>query len=259
MLSFQRWSLLESQAPLGFDGFANYSRILGDPIFWSAARVSVTITGVSVALQLILGTAIAYMLRTPSVIQRIARTLLILPMVIAPVAAGNTWRLMLDSSSGPINYALSWIGITGPDWLADPHWAVVSLILVDTWQWTPFVMLIVGAGMLAIPGELREAARVDGANRWQTFIRIELPLLTTVLLLVATFRILDSLLSLDTVYSLTLGGPGYSTYTLTYYLYSLGLRTFAFGDASAGSWLFMVLVAAIIILMFRLNRRSVRE
>jgi multiple sugar transport system permease protein len=108
----------------------------------------------------------------------------------------------------------------------------------------------------ALVPEVLEAAAVDGASRWQAFRRVELPLLVPILALVVMFRVLESMLSLDTVYSLTFGGPGYQTYTLTFYLYALGLRSFALGDAAAGSWLFMIFAAAVIAVAYRLHRRT---
>jgi multiple sugar transport system permease protein len=123
-------------------------------------------------------------------------------------------------------------------------------------MWTPFVMLVVIAGIASFPPEVIEAAAIDGASRWQSFRRVELPMLLPVLLVALCFRLLDSLLSLDTVYSLTAGGPGYSTHTVTYYIYVLGLKNFDFGVAAAASWLFMAFAAIVIALMFWLQRRS---
>lgn len=259
VLSFLDWSLATSADPGEFVGFANYAHILSDPIFWGAVRISATITIVGVTVQLVLGMAIAALLRPGRRVHRTARAILLLPMVIAPVAAANIWKLMFNSQSGAVNVALSAVGIRGPEWLADPFWSVVAIIIVDTWQWTPFVILVMGAAMLSIPHDLVEAASVDGAGRWRTFAKIELPLLTGAIALVVTFRALDSLLQLDTVYALTQGGPGYATYTLTYYLYALGLRDFEISQSAAGSWLFMIAVTLIIIVMFRIDRRSQRS
>ena len=120
------------------------------------------------------------------------------------------------------------IGIQGPQWLASPDWALVSVILLDTWQWTPFVLLVAGAAIASVPGDLLEVAAIDGASRWKTFLYIELPLLMPLLLLTLVFRMLESLLSLDSIYSLTFGGPGFSTYTLTFYIYTQGAAQFQF-------------------------------
>ena len=255
-LSVQEWSLTESQQPKGFVGLDNFIEELGDETFRRSVRNSVWITGGAVFLEMILGVCLAYLTMGASWRMRAARTLLILPMVIAPVAAGTLWRILLNYRAGLLNHLLSLIGIQGPQWLASPDWALVSVILLDTWQWTPFVLLVAGAAIASIPGDLLEVAAIDGASRWQTFVYIELPLLMPLLLLTLVFRMLESLLSLDSIYSLTFGGPGFSTYTLTFYIYTQGLRNFNFGAAAASSWIFMAFASFAIALVFWFQRRD---
>lgn len=255
-LSVQDWVLTESQRPKGFVGLENFVKELSDDTFRRSVRNSVYITGGALALQMTLGVCLAYLTMGASWRMRAIRTLLILPMVIAPVAAGTLWRILLNSRAGLVNHLLGEIGVKGPEWLASPDWAIVSVILLDTWQWTPFVLLVVGAAIASIPEDLLEVAAIDGASRWQTFLYVELPLLMPLLLLTLVFRMLESLLSLDSIYSLTFGGPGYSTYTLTYYIYTLGLRSFNFGAAAASSWLFMVFASLSIGLVFWYQRRD---
>ena len=163
---------------------------------------------------------------------------------------------MLNSRAGLVNHLLSLVGIKGPEWLASPDWAIVSVILLDTWQWTPFVLLVAGAAIASIPPDLLEVAAIDGASRWQTFLRVEFPLLMPLLLLTLVFRMLESLLSLDSIYSLTFGGPGFSTYTMTFYIYTQGLRNFNFGAAAATSWIFMAFASICIALVFWFQRRD---
>ncbi len=255
-LSVTDWVLTESQTPKGFVGLENFVKELSDETFRRSVRNSVYITGGALALQMTLGICLAYLTMGSSWRMRAVRTLLILPMVIAPVAAGTLWRILLNSRAGLVNHLLSMIGIKGPEWLASPDWAIVSVILLDTWQWTPFVLLVVGAAIASIPDDLLEVASIDGASRWQTFLYVELPLLMPLLLLTLVFRMLESLLSLDSIYSLTFGGPGYSTYTLTYYIYTLGLRSFNFGAAAASSWIFMIFASLSIGLVFWYQRRD---
>ncbi len=255
-LSVQEWSLTESQQPKGFVGLDNFIEELGDETFRRSVRNSVWITGGAVFLEMILGVCLAYLTMGASWRMRAVRTLLILPMVIAPVAAGTLWRILLNYRAGLLNHLLSLIGIQGPQWLASPDWALVSVILLDTWQWTPFVLLVAGAAIASIPGDLLEVAAIDGASRWQTFVYIELPLLMPLLLLTLVFRMLESLLSLDSIYSLTFGGPGFSTYTLTFYIYTQGLRNFNFGAAAASSWIFMAFASFAIALVFWFQRRD---
>jgi multiple sugar transport system permease protein len=255
-MAFEHWNLTEAADPLGWVGLDNFKNVVTDRVFRNAVKNSFIITGAAVAIELVLGTALAYLTLGGTWLNRSARTLLILPMVIAPVAAGTIWRMLVNPRTGPVNSILDVFGIPGPQWLAEPNWAIFALILVDVWQWTPFVLLVVAAGAAAISSDMLEAAAVDGASRWQAFRRVELPLLVPILALVVMFRLLESILSLDTVYSLTFGGPGYGTYTLTFYLYALGLRSFALGDAAAGSWLFMLFAAAVIAFAYRLHRRT---
>ena len=255
-MAFEHWNLTEAADPLGWVGLDNFKNVVTDRVFRNAVKNSFIITGAAVAIELVLGTALAYLTLGGTWVNRSARTLLILPMVIAPVAAGTIWRMLVNPRTGPVNSILDVFGIPGPQWLAEPNWAIFALILVDVWQWTPFVLLVVAAGAAAISSDMLEAAAVDGASRWQAFRRVELPLLVPILALVVMFRLLESILSLDTVYSLTFGGPGYGTYTLTFYLYALGLRSFALGDAAAGSWLFMLFAAAVIAVAYRLHRRT---
>ena len=149
------------------------------------------------------------------------------------------------------------IGVKGPEWLASPDWAIVSVILLDTWQWTPFVLLVAGAAIASIPEDLLEVASIDGASRWQMFVYVELPLLMPLLLLTLVFRMLESLLSLDSIYSLTFGGPGYSTYTMTLlHLYAGIAQLSTSAAAAASSWIFMVFASFSIGLVFWFQRKD---
>jgi multiple sugar transport system permease protein len=257
MLSFQDWTLTKSQTPEGWIGTENYQKVLSDPVFQKSIKNTAMITGFSVPVQILLGTALAYLTLGSQRIIRWARTGLILPMVLAPVAIGTLWRMLFNDQSGPINNnLLAPLGIDGPVWLGDPQWALVSVIIVEIWQWTPFVLLVMAAGASGIPDELVQSAAVDGASRWRTFWQIELPLLRPVLMLVVLFRTLESLITLDIVLSLTRGGPGYSSYNLTYFIYILGLRNFDIGLAAAASWLFMLVAVVLIALLFRKHFRE---
>jgi multiple sugar transport system permease protein len=254
-LSVQEWSLTNSQEPEGFNGVTNFATMLNSDVFRRSVQNSFYITSGAIVLEMLLGIALAYLTVGSGWLMRSIRTTLIIPMVIAPVAAGTLWRMLLNSRAGLVNYLLAYFGIQGPEWLASPEWAIISVIMLDVWQATPFVLLVVAAGITGIPHELLEAAAIDGASRTQIFLKIELPLLAPLLLLTFMFRVLDSLLSLDAVYSLTFGGPGYGTYTLTFFIYTLGLRNFNLGQAAAASWLFMAFAATLIGIVFWFQRR----
>jgi ABC-type sugar transport system permease subunit len=254
-LATQDWTLTSSQTSEGFVGLENFGKVLQNDVFRRAVRNSARITGSAVLIEMLLGTFLAYLAAGSNWTMRVVRTILILPLVIAPVAAGTLWRMMLNSQMGLTNYLLSFVGIHGPDWLGNASWAPLAVIIVDVWMATPFVFLVISAGLTGIPFELHESAALDGATRWQSFLSIDIPLLAPLLLLTVMFRMLESLLSLDSIYTLTLGGPGYATFTLTYYIYTLGLRSFNLGLAAAASWLFMAYATLALALVFWLQRR----
>ncbi len=255
-LVFQDWKLTESPEPKGFIGLWNLINIFKNDVFRRSVVNSLIISGTAVFFELIIGLSLAYLFNKERRLNSIVRTLILLPMVIAPVAAGTLWRMMLNGRAGLVNHILSFINIHGPNWLADPQWSLVSVILLEIWQFTPFVMIISAAAITSIPKSLREAASIDGAGRLMTFKNVDLPLLAPTLALTMIFRVLESLLSLDSIYSLTFGGPGYSTYTLTFFIYNEGLRSFNFGQAAAASWLFMIFTSLCIVWVFRFQNKD---
>ncbi len=258
-IATQDWSLTRSQAPQGFIGLTNFIKAIQDPVFQRAVLNSMFITGLGVTFEILLGTMLAFLTVGSSWAIRSVRTLLILPMVIAPVAAGTLWRMVFNTQAGLAAFLPYIIGQPGPEWLGAPVPARIAVTILEIWQFVPFVLLTVGAGLTAIPQEIMESASIDGASRWQAVLHVQLPLLRPILLLTIMFRILESLLSLDSVYALTFGGPGYQTYTVTFRIYNLGLKTFNLGMASATSWIFMAFTTTLIVLMFWLQRRIDRS
>lgn len=256
-ISFQDWVLLQSREPQGFVGLDNYRQAFADPIFLQSIRFTLFLTFTTVPIQLILGTSLAYLLVGNNRFLQVSRAVLVLPMVVAPVAIGTLWRLLYNDTAGPINNRfLNYLGLEGPLWLGDTFWAKIAIVNVEIWQWTPFVFIVMSAAITMIPQDLLQAAQIDGASRWQIFYKIELPMLLPAFLLVIMFRTLESLLTLDSILSLTRGGPGSATLNLTYSIYNKGLREFNLGVASAQSWMFMILSSIIIFFIFRLFVRS---
>jgi ABC-type sugar transport system permease subunit len=256
-ISFQDWVLLQNREPNGFIGLDNYQKALEDPVFLQSLQFTLFLTATTVPVQLILGTALAYLLVGNNRFVRISRAVIVLPMVVAPVAIGTLWRLLYNDTAGPINNRfLNFFGIEGPLWLGDTFWAKIAIVNVEIWQWTPFVFIVMSAAITVIPQDLIQAAQIDGASRWQIFYKIELPMLVPAFLLVIMFRTLESLLTLDSILSLTRGGPGTATLNLTYSIYNKGLREFNLGVASAQSWMFMILSSVIIFFIFRLFVKS---
>ena len=257
-VSLHDWTLARSPVMGDFVGLNNYRRALSDPLFTGSASYTITLALVSTALSLALGMALALLTAGEDGRLHVARTLLLLPMVIAPVAAGTMWRMMLAARVGPVNAGLGALGLPTPNWLGDPFLARASLIVIDAWQWTPFVMIVMSAALTAIPPEVIRAARMDGAGRFYIFRRIVLPMVMPVLVLVGMFRLIDALMTLDIVFTTTGGGPGFATQTLSYWIYMQGLRYFNISYAAAASWLLlaMCMVVAAGLLLWR--RRMMR-
>lgn len=256
IISFFDWSLARSPTIGPFVGFDNYVRTFSDPIFADAVTYTVVFAISSTALQLVCGLGIALLTVGESYTLRLVRTLLMLPMVVAPVAVGTIWRMILSARVGPLNQGLAAIGIDGPNWLGDPIWAAFSLIMIDAWEWTPFVAITLTAALTSLPGDLLRAASVDGAGRWKTFRYIVLPMILPVIVLVAMFRLIEAFLTLDIVFTTTAGGPGYATHTMSFWIYQQGLKYFNISYAAASSWV-MLLICVVIALGFLLWRRSI--
>jgi len=217
---------------------------LNDRQFSGALSFTLSLALGSTLLSLAAGFALALLTLGEDWRFRMSRTLLLLPMVIAPVAVGTVWRMMLAARIGPVNEALRALGLPTPNWLGDPRLAQFTLTVIDAWQWTPFVMIVMSAALASLPSEVLRAAQMDGAGRALILRRIVLPMVLPVLLLVAMFRMVDALMTLDIVFTTTGGGPGFATQTLGYWIYVQGLRYFNISYAAAASWLLLVLCMA---------------
>jgi multiple sugar transport system permease protein len=180
-------------------------------------------------------------------------SILIVPLFISPVIVGQAWALLLQRPFGPTNYLLS--RLLGHEvtigWLTESPWLYIALILADVWQWTPFMFVILLAGLTSIPPNLYEAAELDGVGGWLAFRAITLPQLAPMILLAITFRLLDAIKLFDTIFIMTAGGPGTKTYTSSFYLYTVGFTQFHLSQATAGSWIFLILTSVVIGLLVR--------
>ena len=247
-LAFSSWELTISTES-EFVGFQNFIDIvLNDNRFWSSMRVTAVLMVGGVAIQLGLGTGLAMLLnrlqawRTPFV------SLLLIPVMIAPVVAGFQFRMIYHDQLGPLNYMFElltfgkWRGFA---WVADPNVALTAVMITDIWQWTPFLMLIVLAGLQSISPEYYEAARVDGATSWSTFRHITVPLLLPFVVIGILIRAMDCFKLFDIIYLVTGGGPGNVTETVSFYTYLQGFKFFSLGYTAALA--FVQLIAIIII------------
>jgi multiple sugar transport system permease protein len=236
----------------------NYVAFFQDTLFWNAMKNTLVFVISAVSLELILGLVLASGLNRVIRGSGFFRSILLMPMFITPVAVGLIFRFMLPQDIGIIPCLLGKIGLFNLDkieWLASPSTALVTIILIDVWQWTSFVTLFLLAGLQSLPEEPFEAARVDGASGYQIFRYITLPLMTPVIMVTILLRMIDAFRVFEYVYVLTRGGPGAATETITYYIYKVGFRFFYLGKASAMALLFMSIIMVIAVLQMKISQR----
>ncbi|MGN6087663.1 MAG: carbohydrate ABC transporter permease [Actinomycetes bacterium] len=235
------------RADKSFVGLSNYLDVLSDTRrFWPAVLRTGIFTGVSLALELVLGLAIALLLWRPFKGEKWVRSIILMPLVATPVAVGMMWRLLLDPNIGFANEMLSWVGIPPQPWLSSPSSALITTALIDVWQWTPMVVLILLAGLTSLSEEPQEAALVDGASSWQRFRYVTLPLLTPTLVVAVLLRGIDAIKTFDILYSTKGKGGGsfHEVETLNVYAYGLSFDYNEYGIASAVLILFFLLIIA---------------
>ena len=228
-------------------GLDNFRVVWSDPIARRAIVFTLLIAFSTVAFELILGLLLALAMVNPFRGRRILMTLFVVPLFMSPVIVGTFFSLILTQPYGPTNYLLGKL-LGHPvtiDFTNDSPWVYFSIILADAWQWTPFMFVILLAGLTSISADLYEAADIDGAKPRQAFWFVTFPLLLPIILLAVTFRLIDSLKIFDLIYVLTRGGPGNDTYTASYYLYQQGFQFFHLGQGTAGSWMLMLIILAI--------------
>ncbi|MGE5244816.1 MAG: carbohydrate ABC transporter permease [Betaproteobacteria bacterium] len=244
-----------------FVGLANYREALGDPRVLAAAAHTLFFTVVSVTLELVLGLVLALGMSRATRGRGLLRVAVLTPWAIPTVVAALLWRFMFDSEAGIAGDLIARAGLAAPHfvWLADAHAAWLPIVLADVWRMTPFVALLLLAGLEAIDPSLYEAARVDGAGAWRQFAEITLPLLRPALIVTALFRALDGLRVFDLIYVLTGGGPGTATEPIALYTFSALLQDLRFGFGSALSMLVFVVTFVIALAYIRLLGRTLTE
>jgi multiple sugar transport system permease protein len=232
----------------------NFARLAGDQFFLSALAHTLVYTAIALTLEFLIGLALAVLLDTQMRARGLFRTLLLVPMMLPPVVVGVVWRLMLNSNFGAVNGTLKGVGVNTEalTWTASPKLAMASVIVADVWQWTPFMFLILLAGLQAIPREPYEAALIDGSSAWQTFRHVTLPLLKPAILIALLLRTMDLLRVFDQIFILTEGGPGLATETVSLYIYRTAFRFSNFGYAAAMSFVLLVITNVISVGYIRL-------
>lgn len=252
-MSVHEWKV---GAPTTYVGFENYLRMAGDPRFLDAVRHTLYYTALSVVLPLVFGTFAACIFHAKFAGRGFLRGIFIMPMMATPVAVALVWTMIFHPQLGILNYLLSLVGLPPQLWVFHPDTVIPSLVLVETWQWTPLVMLIVLGGLAAIPSEPYESAMIDGATVWQVFRYITLPLITPFLFIAAMVRMIDAVKSFDIIFAITQGGPGTASETINLYLYSVAFAYYDVGYASAIALVFFVIIIVLAAIMLFLRQRT---
>ena len=252
-MSLNEWKV---GAPTTFVGFANYIRLPNDPRFVEAVEHTLVYTALSVLLPLVFGTFAAVIFHANFRGRGVLRAIFIMPMMATPVAIALVWTMMFHPQLGVLNYLLSLVGLPPQLWVFHPTTVIPSLVLVETWQWTPLVMLIVLGGIAAIPTEPYESAQIDGASLWQMFRYITLPLITPFLFIAAMIRMIDAVKSFDIIFAITQGGPGSASETVNLYLYSVAFIYYDLGYGSAIAVMLFLLIVALAALLLHLRQRA---
>lgn len=244
-----------------FVGLKNFRQVINDPVAVYSLWVTVSLTVVNVAVEFLIGLALALAMVKTFRGRGILISILIVPLFISPVIVGQAWAMLLQRPFGPTNYLLGLL--LGQEvtinWLTQWPWNFVALVMADVWQWTPFIFVILLAGLTSIPPHVYEAAEIDGVGPWDTFWYITVPYIAPMMLLAVTFRLLDAIKLFDTIFVMTAGGPGTQTYTASYYLYIVGFTQFHLSRATAGAWIFLILTMIVVAaLVHRLLRPETR-
>jgi multiple sugar transport system permease protein len=258
-MSFHQAYLSKMHLGIPFVGVANYRQALVDPLFRTSLKNTLVFSLSGVSLEFVFGFIAAVTVhQVLKWMSSILRIVFLLPMIIAPVVVALIWRFMYNGDFGIINYFLTVFSIAPQAWLSKVSWAMPAIIAMDVWEWTPFMFLILLAGLQALPESPYEAALMDGARQGQIFRHITLPLLRPIILICLLLRVVDSIKTFDNVFVLTAGGPGSSTELASLYVYRIGFRHFNIGYGSALSY--VLLIAVILLSKLLISRlRSKRE
>jgi multiple sugar transport system permease protein len=251
-VGFTDWALTSGR-PMRFVGLQSYIEMFKEKRFHDATARTFIFTFGAIAAEAIVGTIIALVLNRDFRGKGPLKFLLLLPLVVTPVAIGIVFNLFYDPTIGFLNYILSLFHLPQSGWVTDGKTVMMSLIIVDVWEWTPMISLIVLAGLAGLPAEVFESARVDGANGVQTFFRVTLPMIMPTVLTAIVLRAVDALKTYDIIYAMTRGGPGYSSETLNIYAYKLSFEYFELGHSSV-----VLVFLFLVVLLFSIGVMKLR-
>ncbi len=246
-----------SRGGIGEFNLGNYTQIFSDRLLVGATRNTIVLTFSVVVLEFLIGFGLALLLHNKRLRGRdIYLLILLIPMLMPPITVGTIWRLLLHPELGIINYFLGLIGLPQPAWLGDPRLAMITIIIVDIWHETSFILLILLAGLTSLPDELYEAAMIDGANSVQQFRFLTVPLMMPTILVAILIRMIAALKTYDLVYILTRGGPGIATETISYYIYRVAFVFLDMGKSAAMSFLLLVVIIFLTLILMRVMRTT---
>lgn len=241
----------------GFAGLDNYAKMGGDPRFWNSLALTGIYTASTVVLQVVIGLALALLVLQIPKGQGVLRVAAILPIVLAPVVVGLFWRtLVLAPEVGLVDMATRALGLGSHNWLGDPQLALISVIAIHTWQWTPFAFLVLLATLATLPPDVYEAARLDRAGAWQRFFHITLPLIRPAIVMVVILRMMTALSAFAAIFAATGGGPGSATEILNLYAYRTSFTELNLGYGASLAMVLLAITFVISWFMFRLRRRG---
>lgn len=256
-VSFHQYNIAKTQIPFKFVGFYNYIRLLCDPIFWNSFKLTFIFVIIAVTLELVLGTCLALLLLNDIKGRNIFRSLFLIPMVITPIAVGLMGRFIFDDNVGIVNYFLRIFKLPTPIWYGNPKIALTTMIILDVWEWTSFIFILVLAGLMAIPKEYYEAAKVEGANFFGELFKITLPTLRNVFLLAVMIRVIDAFKEFDKIYIMTKGGPNFATDLISIRAYTIAFKEFNIGLGTAFSIMILILMIILGTFLIRIIKRTI--
>ncbi|MFT5134595.1 MAG: multiple sugar transport system permease protein [Gammaproteobacteria bacterium] len=239
-------------------GFRNFEYLLTEDTFWKSMRLTLIWCLSVVSIQMVLGFLFAMMLDTRARVVGILRTLIVIPVFISPIAMGLTWQFMFEPVTGVINYVLATLGLPEGTWHTSIDTALIAVMIADIWQWTPFVTLILLAGMQGISPEVIEAARLDRVRGWKYITKIVIPLIWPVVMVVLLLRLVDSIRVFDLIYIITRGGPGTATLVASVYDFTI-FQAGRLGVMAAYGFLILIVINVVVIFFLRVLYRQEKE
>lgn len=258
-VSFTEYDLSNFSAEPRGVWLENYGTLFRDALYLSSlVNTGLFVVG-AVAVEFLFGLIVALLLYRFSRVGRVLLAIFLLPMMLTPIIVGIMWRLLLNYDVGLVNFFIELVGFHRFPLLANPSTALMAIILVDAWQWTPFMVLLLYSGLQSLPQEPLEAARIDGASSWQTFRFVTLPALRNTIAISVLIRSMDAIREYDKIYTMTYGGPGNATETVSFYIYRQGFKFFDMGYAAAGSYILLIITiisAQVLLARLRISMRT---